>query len=65
MNVCLYSCLSYPTYRAHIFLRIIILPCVACLAVPFFFSHYLINSTIFGKKVLNIKFVLVFVTAFV
>jgi len=28
------------------------------------FSHYIINGTIFGKKVLNIKFVLVFTTTF-
>ena len=40
MNVCLYSCLSYPTYSARLFLRIVILSCVACLAVPFIFTLY-------------------------
>jgi hypothetical protein len=29
------------------------------------FAHYLINGTLFGEKVLNIKFVFVFATTFV
>jgi hypothetical protein len=41
-------------------MRRIILSSVACLAVPYF-SHYLINGTIFGEKLLNIKCVLWFV----
>jgi len=28
---------------------------VSCLALPLFIPHYLINSTIFGKKLLTIK----------
>jgi hypothetical protein len=36
-------------------MRCIILSSVACLTIPFFFSVYLINGTIFGKKLLNIK----------
>jgi hypothetical protein len=31
-------------------MRRIILSSVACLAVPYFFPHYLINGTIFGTK---------------
>jgi hypothetical protein len=33
----------------------VILSYVACLAVPFFFPHYLINSTIFRRKVTEPK----------
>jgi hypothetical protein len=36
-------------------MRHIILSPVACPAPPYFFSRYLINGTIFGKKLLNIK----------
>ena len=39
----------------------IILSSLACLAVPYF-PHYLIKGTIFGKKLLHIKCVLMFST---
>jgi hypothetical protein len=48
------------------FVHCIILSSVACLALPtIFFPSYLINGTIFGKKLLDIKCVSVFSTAFV
>jgi len=36
-------------------MRLIILSFVACLALQYFFPHYLINGTSFGKKLLNMK----------
>jgi len=42
-------------------MRHIILSSVACLAVPYFFSCYLIKGTIFGRKVFECKiYVLIF-----
>ena len=41
------------TQNAKHMLRIVLLP-VACLAIPYF-PHYLINRTIYRKKLLNIK----------
>ena len=35
MSACLYSCLSYTAFKSHFFLRRIILPSVACLALPY------------------------------
>jgi hypothetical protein len=36
-------------------MRRILLSSVASPAVPYFFPHYLINATIFGKTILNIN----------
>ena len=36
-------------------MRRIVWSFVACLALPFFFPHYLINDTIFGNMFLNIQ----------
>ena len=44
----------------------IILPSVSCVALSYFFSHYLINSVIFGKKAIEHKMcVLIFSSTFV
>jgi hypothetical protein len=40
-------------------MRHIIVLSVACPSVEYFFLHYLINDTISGKRILNIKCVLV------
>jgi hypothetical protein len=59
VSLCLYSCLSYPASKSHFF-------CAAlyCHLWPVWlyniFSHYLINGTIFGEKLLNIKRVFIF-----
>jgi ABC-type sugar transport system permease subunit len=45
--VCLYSCVSHPVCKVHLFYAA--LSHVAYLVLPFFL-HYLINSIIFGKK---------------
>jgi hypothetical protein len=56
MSVCLYSCLSHhPACKLHLF-------CVVLYYLvpvwPFhIFPHYLKNGTIFGKQLLNIKYV--------
>ena len=49
-GVCLRSCsLTYPTCHAHV-------PyCLRPVSVHSIFRHFLINDTIFGKKLLNIK----------
>ena len=53
-------CVRIPTYPAldgHASYCSVV-SSIACLALQFFFSHYLIKGTIFGgKKVSNIKFV--------
>ena len=60
--VCLASVILHAKYMV-----LIILPSVACLALPYF-SHYIIDSKIFGKKVIEHKiggFILIFFTNFV
>ena len=37
---------------------------VACLAVPYFLPHYIINDTIFGKWLFNIEYVFRFYLQF-
>jgi hypothetical protein len=45
-------------------LRPALLSCLSYPAVPVF-THYLVNGTIFGIKLLNMKYVLIFYTNFV
>jgi hypothetical protein len=65
MSVCLYSCLSCPAYKSYLFCAVLY-----CHLWPFWFYHifqyYLINGTIFGKKVIEHKMcVLIFSTTYV
>jgi hypothetical protein len=57
LSVCLYPCLSYHGKQIASFPRPKVLSSVAFLALIYvrIFPHYLINSTIFGRKLLNIK----------
>jgi len=52
--VCVCVCLAVAIEHSKHMCRVI-LSSVACLAVQHFFSHYLINCTIFFLKRLNIK----------
>ena len=52
---------SYPAYRAHSPLYCHLWPVRLCTIFP----HYLINGTIFGKKLLNIKYFLILSTSIV
>jgi ABC-type phosphate transport system permease subunit len=55
MSITYSECVSVALVIQHAKrMRRIILSSVTCLAVPVF-SHYLINDTIFGKNLLNIK----------
>jgi hypothetical protein len=49
--MCLYSCLCYPGSTAHVPYYIVI----SGLSGSTIFFHILINGTIFGKKLLNMK----------
>ena len=51
MSMCLYSCLCYPAFKAHVPYYIVI----CGLSGSNIFFHILINGTIFGKKLLNMK----------
>jgi hypothetical protein len=53
MSVCLYSCLSYPACKSHTFCVVLCHLWPGCLY--YIFPHYLINGTIFGKKLLSVK----------
>jgi hypothetical protein len=58
--LCVCVCVSVALIIQHAMsTRRIILSSVACLALPFF-PHYLINSMIFVRKLLNIKCVILF-----
>jgi hypothetical protein len=54
MSVCLYSSLSYPTCKSHISYALF---CFHMWPVwlYYIFLHYLINSSILGKELLNTK----------
>jgi hypothetical protein len=66
VSVCVCPCIIYPSMQSASFYTALHCRCVTCLAVPLFFSHYLINATIFGKKVIEHKLcVLSLSTAFV
>jgi hypothetical protein len=64
MNACLYSCVSYPARKSYHFYATLY-----CHVWPVWlyhiFPHYLINGTIFGKKVIKQRCVLIFSTTFV
>jgi hypothetical protein len=53
ISIIFWACVSvcYPACNAHAPYYIVILPVRLCLIFP----HYLINGTIFGKKILNTK----------
>jgi len=43
--------LIYPTCKAH---ALIILSSLICIALPYFL-HYIMNATIFGRELLNLR----------
>jgi hypothetical protein len=55
MSVCLHYCLTYPSCKAHLFCAVLYFH-IWPIWLYNIFPHYLINSTIFGKKFLNIKY---------
>ena len=56
INITYCDCVSVSLVTRHAKrIRHIILPSVACLVVPCFFLHYLINGTILDKKLVTIK----------
>jgi hypothetical protein len=59
MGVFLYPCLSYPACKSRLFCAV--LTCVAFL-VYLILPRYLVNGTIFGERLLNVKRVLMFYT---
>ena len=62
--VCVCSCLSCPAWKSHL---LCLLLCCHLWPVWLYhiFLHYLINGTIFGENLLNIKYILIFCTTFV
>jgi hypothetical protein len=54
--VCVWSFLSYPAYKAHLFCAALYC-CLWPVWLYHIFPHYLINDTILAKKILDIKFV--------
>jgi hypothetical protein len=54
MSVCLYSCLSYPASRSHLFYAVLYCH-LWHVWLYYIFLRYLITVTIFGKKLLNIQ----------
>jgi hypothetical protein len=56
MTVCLYSCLWYTACKSHLLCAVL----YCHLRLYHIFPHYVIHGTIFGKKLLEIKCVLIF-----
>ena len=48
MRVCLYSCISYPAGKAHLFCATSV--CPLCLVCLYYIIPHLINGMIFEKK---------------
>jgi len=62
--VCVCS-LSYPACNTHV-PHFVVISCLSVCLCQFFFSHYLLNAMIFGKKVIEHKMcVLILLTAFI
>ena len=61
--VCLYSCLTYPTYKSHLPCVVLFVICglLGCTTWPVrlyhVFPHYLIKVKIFEKKLFDRKFI--------
>jgi hypothetical protein len=49
LNACLYSCVSYPARKSHLF-SFVLYYHLWPVWLYHFFPHYLINGTIFGKE---------------
>jgi len=49
MSIAYFECVCSPVVQQAKHMRCIIVSSVDCLARPYFFTHYLINGTIFGK----------------
>jgi hypothetical protein len=64
MSVCLYSCVTYPSGKSHLFCAVLY-----CHLWPVWlyhiFPHYLTNGTIFVINFLNIKRGVILSTTFV